>query len=504
MSDEGIPGIQWQDAVAVLVRRRKLILGIFASGVATAALIGYLQGPRYRATATLMVTSHRARVAISPEANLRPSVEPVTEQDLNSQVELLKSTTLVREVLEAYRNRIEHGEQEGWSQQIKPILHYLLHLPGLVYRTIHGLPQRSPFDDYVETTAELVSVTPIAKSTLMEVSYSASTPAWTAEFVNKLIARHVQRQAQISQQSQTLHFLESQEQILAEKLQRAQETLRVFYQREGIDSIPEQREKVGAQLVQVESNLTDAEGGLAEASAKVAFLTKEVPTHPKSLVTDPRLSQTDPVQMIKTRLVQLELERGELLSKFAPTSIRVQEVDKQIADVQRVFAQEQKASKSILSGLAPTRQTLELDLAQAKAEAAGVTARIEALRARARAWRAQLGHLDQIASEQDRLEQAVTAAKQSLSTYLMKEEEARFSHALDESNLVNVAIAEPAEVPVTPELSTRRLAVLLGAIMSLLAGIGIAVVRDRIDPTIKGMAEAQSATGLPILANIPS
>ena len=84
MNEDAIPAIQWQDAVAVLVRRRRLILGIFASGLATAALFGYLQGPRYRASATLMVTSNRARVAISPEANIRPTVDPVTEQDLNS------------------------------------------------------------------------------------------------------------------------------------------------------------------------------------------------------------------------------------------------------------------------------------------------------------------------------------------------------------------------------------------------------------------------------------
>lgn len=504
MHEDGTPGIQWQDALAVFVRRRRLILGVFASGIVTAALIGYVQGPRYRATATLMVTSNRARIAVSPEANLRPTVDPVTEQDLNSQVELLKSTALVREVLEPYRGQIEEGEPEGWFQHIAAILRYPLQLPGLVYRAIHGLPPLSKFDDYVETIAELVSVTPIAKSNLMEVSYLAARPEWTAEFVNKLVSRHVERQAQISQQSQALQFFEGQQQVLGEKLRRAQDALTEFYAREAIDSVPEQREKLGEQLAQVESTVTDSEGELAENTAKAAFLMKEIPRHAKSLVTDPRLTQTDPLQMVKTKLVQLELQRGELLAKFAPTSLRVQDIEKQIADVQRVYGEEQKASKHILSGLEPTRQTLELELAEAKAQTAGVSARLEALRTRARAWRAKLSHLDEIASEQDRLEQAVAAAKQSLSTYLTKEEEARFSHALDESNFVNVAIAEPAEVPTTPELSARRLAVLLGAIMSLLAGIAIAVVRDRIDPTIKGMAEAQSATGLPILANIPS
>jgi len=146
---------------------------------------------------------------------------------------------------------------------------------------------------------------------------------------------------------------------------------------------------------------------------------------------------------------------------------------------------------------------LELELAEARAQKVAVAARIAALEADARNDRAQFDHLDQIASEQERLEQEVTSAKESLLTYLRKREEARFWHALDESRFVNVMVAEPATVPVLPEVTTRHLAVALAAIMSLLAGIAAAVVRDRVDPTIKGVADAADISGLPILGTIP-
>jgi len=504
MDTGDIRSIPWQDAAAVLLRRRRVILAVFAGGVATAVVITYLMGPKYKAAATLMVTANRARVAVSPEENLRPTVDEVTEGDLNSEVALLKSTALVREVLEPYREQIEHDQEGGALQPIVTLLHFPIELPGLLYRAIHRIPARSAFDDYVEATADLLSVTPITKSHLIEVAYVASAPEWTADFVNKLVWRHLERQAEISQQSEALRFFEKQQQVLAETLRQAQGALRAFYVREGLVSVPTQRETLGDHLADVESTLTQSRAELAESAAKAAFLIKEIPSHPKQLVSDPRFALSDPVELVKTRVVQLELQRSELLPKFAPTSLTIHGINRQIAAAREVLAKEKKSATALLSGVDPTRQTLEVELAEAQAQVAAVTARIDALQADARSIRAQFDHLDQIASEQDRLEQEVAAAKDSLITYLHKQEEARFSHALDESQFVNVTVAEPASVPVVPEVTTRQLAIVLAAVMSLLAGIGAAVVRDRIDPTIKGVAEAADVTGLPILGNIPA
>jgi capsular polysaccharide biosynthesis protein len=43
----------------------------------------------------------------------------------------------------------------------------------------------------------------------------------------------------------------------------------------------------------------------------------------------------------------------------------------------------------------------------------------------------------------------------------------------------------------------------LGAVVSLAAGLGLAFVRDRFDPSVKSAAEAQRLAGLPVLSEIP-
>jgi len=340
MESGDIQSIAWQEAAAVLLRRRGIIAAVFAAGVMTAVIITSLLGPKYKAVATLVVTANRARIPVSPEENLKPTVDEVTEGDLNSEVELLKSTNLVREVLAPHRAQIEHGRDGGALRQGLAVAHYPLEVPGRLYRWLHGLPAQSAFDEYVETTADLLTVTPITKSHLIEVSYADAVPEWTADFVNQLVWRHVERQAEITQQSEALRFFDRQKRVLADRLGGAQTALRRFYEREGVVSTPTQREQLGDHLAEIESTLTDSHGELAEATAKAEFLVKEIPLHPKQLVSDPRFAASDPVETIKTRIVQLELQRGESLTKFAPTSLTIHELDKQIRSARHVLAQE--------------------------------------------------------------------------------------------------------------------------------------------------------------------
>ena len=152
----------------------------------------------------------------------------------------------------------------------------------------------------------------------------------------------------------------------------------------------------------------------------------------------------------------------------------------------------------------PAYQALEMDLAQTRAQMAAVKARVDTLRAQISDHRSKVGHLDEIASEQEHLEQQLAAAKEAYGTYAKKEEEARFSSALDESSIVNIAIAERAETPIAPVKSKSLIIFAVGAFMSLFAGLGLAFVRDRLDPAVKSAAEAKGVTGLPILAEVSS
>jgi uncharacterized protein involved in exopolysaccharide biosynthesis len=255
-------------------------------------------------------------------------------------------------------------------------------------------------------------------------------------------------------------------------------------------------------LDRLEAALKETETQLAAADAQVSFLSEEIQQHPRSITAETRRAQNQAIQFMKPRILELELERSDLLTHYAPGSLRVKDIDQQLGDARRLIRHEPVTLAEVTTAVNPTHQRLEMDLAQAKSQVASASARVAALREAATAAQEQLQRLDSVSIEQERLAQSVADAKGAFVTYTKKEEEARLSSALDESRFVNIAVAQPATVPLSPKSGHRFLTLLLGVMLSGAIGVAVAFVRDWIDPAVKSSVEAQGLTGLPVLAEI--
>ncbi|MFN8644722.1 MAG: hypothetical protein U0802_24805 [Candidatus Binatia bacterium] len=115
----------------------------------------------------------------------------------------------------------------------------------------------------------------------------------------------------------------------------------------------------------------------------------------------------------------------------------------------------------------------------------------------------QIGRLEDVSSEHERLEQEVTSAKEAYLTYLKKEEEARFSAALDESRILNVSVVERAAPPTVPLPTRTGVNLLLGA-HSASPSRSPSATCAIASTTVQTAADAARVTGLPVLADIPS
>jgi uncharacterized protein involved in exopolysaccharide biosynthesis len=372
----------------------------------------------------------------------------------------------------------------------------------MLYRGLHDVPASSPFDRWLRKTARYVTVDPIRRSNLIEVSYEAREPEWAAELVNRLVALHVEHHTRLSQQSNARRFFDEQRRLLSERSREAEAALEAFYRREGWDSIPERRALLRTQLAELETALTRAESEQAAETSRVAFLTGEIHNHPRMIQTESRLAQNQAIQFMKPHVLELEMKRNDLASRYAPAGITMRDIEKQLTAAKRILEHEKDSVAETRTTVNPAFQTLEIDLAQARTELSAVRARVEALRAQATEARARIEHLDEVASEQARLEQEVVTAKDAFVVYSKKTEEARVSSALDESNFVNIALAEPAAVPSSPAKPRAFLMLMLGALMGLPAAVAVAFIQDRLDPTVKSAAEVADSTGLRLLAEL--
>jgi uncharacterized protein involved in exopolysaccharide biosynthesis len=183
------------------------------------------------------------------------------------------------------------------------------------------------------------------------------------------------------------------------------------------------------------------------------------------------------------------MQRSELLSRYTPTSAVVRDVDRQISEVRRLLANERSAS-------------VDMRRRAARAKMEANDARIVALQAQITKYRETIERLEKVLPEWNRLLNNAQTQKESYLSYLRKEEEARVSSALDESQIVNIAIAERAQVPGEPEGAALKRTSAFGAALSLLIGIGLAFFRDWMDPSVKSAGQIERLVGLPVLGEL--
>jgi uncharacterized protein involved in exopolysaccharide biosynthesis len=214
----------------------------------------------------------------------------------------------------------------------------------------------------------------------------------------------------VSQQSEAREFFDEQQRLLNERVVAAEAARRKFYAREKLDSVPEQRALWRSRLSELNMTLQMAESDRAVESARVATLTAELRTHPKMISLESRLEQNQAVQFIKPRIVEKELERNQLLSTYKESSMKVRDVERELAEARRLLEAEESMLTEQTRAVNPTYQTLELELAQAKTQTAAAQARVTTLAAQMTEVRAALD-IRPGGGGQARLEQDIGMAK---------------------------------------------------------------------------------------------
>jgi len=149
----------------------------------------------------------------------------------------------------------------------------------------------------------------------------------------------------------------------------------------------------------------------------------------------------------------------------------------------------------------PTYQWVDSELAKAQSQLSSEQARATALSRSVQAYEKQASDLDQKEVIQEGLLRDKNAEEANYLLYMRKQEEARISDALDESRIINVAVVEPVAVPVVPSRS-RPLVLFLGFLAAIIVSLGVAVVAEYLDPSLRTSEDIQEFLDLPVLASV--
>lgn len=459
----------------------------------------------YLVSASLLVNEARAEIPLAPSASQQLIINRVSEEELNSEIEILRSRQLIEDVVETIGiDRSGAGAEEPTSWIAR----------GLGWlRSLQGGPQLSKFDGLVVHIQSSIEIFAVRKSNLITISFTAQDPEWATKVVKTLTDRYLERRAERFQSPQAVSFFENQMLQAQTKLVESEQVLRqltddasitIVGGGSGSDSLAAQKQLVMQRLAELESSLSSAEVELEFQSRTVASLREMLQREPERLESPNRENQDVASEEIERALATLRLQRDALLQDFRPDSRHVRDIDTQIKMAEARLEESRQASKFTGTEANPLYLEVKSELLRAQTSLEGAHARVASLRAQVLTYRREMDTLNSKAFEVESLYRDARAAEEDYLLYRKKFEEARISAAMDQEKFINVTVAQPAQMPRAPEPRGLILKLLVSVFVGLIGGVSLAFGMETfLDRSFTTGEDIERRLGIPHLASIP-
>jgi uncharacterized protein involved in exopolysaccharide biosynthesis len=486
--------------IELLFRRKNAFLETAGIILGLVVLGTLLWPPVYQSTAKIFVQNNRAQLLVSPdlqtESSQNPGIvaNPVSEQDLNSEVELLTSLHLVKQAIAGLPMPYD-------SSLLQDTVGLALQLPSSGYRLLHDSPTLDPRDQWALKLANHVAVSVIKRSNIIEVDFRAHDSRWSHDFLSRLITQYQEYHAGLSNDPEAEQFFDQQAKQLNERLNASEEKLREFQVKSGITSLNDQKQALVTRLSDLQLQEAKTSSDLASANQQVASLTQYLQSTPEQISKETRKVQNLALQQIKPQVMQLESERADLLSRYQPNSKRITEIDAKLAAANRILSRENHLDvQEASTDLNPIWVTLEQNLKQSQANSASLQATQAVVGHQVEETRQDLTNMVNNGLVIDRLQRQVDNDKDAYTAYVRKSEEARAAQGLNLNKILNVSLAQAPTQPMSPVFPVIWLNLLAGAVLAAGAGMAAAYWEEQRDPRIYSAAAVEEASGVSTIA----
>src|SRR5438094_901343 len=324
-----------------------------------------------------------------------------------------------------------------------------------------------------------LSVKRVPNSRLMDVSFESTDPRLAARIANAHIATYVEQNYRSKYESttQASNWLADQLSELKVKVQKSEDA-RIAYERQNQIWTLDDKQNITTQ------RLSDINRQLTEAQSE--RMKKE------SLYQFAKSGNLDAVPQVQTNTALTELlkkrsdtsaEYANALAQYGPNFPKVQRLQAQIKEFDQTI---EKEKQKILD-------VLESDYHEAQQREALLT----------RALDQQKADTNQMAGklvEYNILKREAEANKTLYEGLMTKLKETAISQGLRSSN---IRVVDPAMIPSTPARPAKTRNIALAFLVGLVGGIGLALMREYLDNTVKSPDDVETLSRLPSLAVVP-
>lgn len=457
----------------IFYRHRWLIGGITAGCLALALVASMLIQRQYTATARIQIAREVAKVV---------DVEGVEAEATGSNLEfyqtqyaLLKSRTLSEAVVR--------------DLKLADNFEYLSNVTGAAVDELKATSRADRFERATELVNGYTRISPLAGSSVVDVSFVAPNPARAATIANSIAENFIETSLSRRYEATTYarEFLQNRIEATRVKLEESERKAAEYAKAQGIIKVAGEGEgRVSSEQTLVSADLTQLSSQLALARA--ARVQAEADFRANSGGTAAATSLTNTaVNALRSQRGELSAELSKLESDFGPEYPKVKALRSQVAELDRQIAREQgRVTTSVSQGLSDKYR-------QALAAEQGLQARVNNLKS-------DVLDQQQRSIQFNIIQRDVDTNRALYDALLQRFKEVGIAAGVGTNN---VSIVDPALAPESPSQPNVPLNMAIGLLFGLMLGGGAALVREQLADAVILPSEFQQKLGLKLLGTTP-
>jgi capsular exopolysaccharide synthesis family protein len=468
-----------------LVRKHKWkIVACFVAAVMIAAVIVFSMTPIYTARATLLIERTEPQV-VNIKQVLSESAAAEESSYYESQYQVLRSRSLAAEVIRA--QGLDQNPEFTSGGPRPNLIAQLWLTPVAWLKSL--LPQPAPIvtpsnlsgidSKLIDIYTGMLEIEPVKRSRLVTIVISAPSPTLAAKMADAHAEGYVRQGFTLRSQAneEARKFLQTKLAELQARVERSEDALNSFRREKGIISLDDKENIVVDRLADLNRRLTEAEAERIGLEAQARLIKR------RNYDSLPAVISDGLIQNLRSQVVQLEAEHAKLAVQFLPGYPRLAQIKAQLDETKSKLIQQ-------------IRSVVE-----------GINSAYYAAAGKERALRGQMDEQksEALALKDASVQYAILAREADTNKQLYDSVLGRFKeiNVAGEIPTSNVSILDRAEIPTRPSKPNKRLNLMLGALLGLMGGLGLALLLEHLDNTLRTPDDVERYLGLPNLVIVP-
>jgi len=405
----------------------------------------------------------------------RPLLEDVVvnlKLDQNPRLMEINSRRSIVEAIKSALGRLK--AQEQWTPPA------ILQTPTATSSPERSRQESTRLAPYVDVLAANLSADPLPDTRMLVISFTHTDPVLAAEIVDNVAQVFIKRtfENKTERYTSASEWLDKSTRELKSNVEKAEKELADYSGSHNIYSSDAKENLSVEKLTKLHGEVTRAQTErLLKQSLHEEVKAGRVAQLPDAF-SDPRMNE------LKKRLGELAVTLSQQETTFGPKNPKVIDTKEQMAAIQ----------KQIDDSKGSLEEKLRADYERAVRDQASLEAALNLAKAEA-------AQQNQASIQFNILKKNVEIANSIYAEFLNKTNQAKIQEHEQHNN---TKMIDPPQVPLSPVAPNRPRTILIGFLVSLLAGVGLVLVLEYLDNTVKTVEDVSRFAQLPALSVIPA